>query len=303
MAPNVVIGILTWRGYDATRTCLESLRSLSEWPISTVVVDSASGTGEATQLAREFGAPVEALELPRNGGVPAGYNAAIQWAAEHGAEHVLLLNNDTVIEDPAMLERLISATGDTVGAIGPIVHDPDGTIFSAGGFVSMWKGVADHWNGPPRTDKPYSAEWLDGPCLLISIAAARRIGGLEPTYFLYWEELDWCVRARRAGFECIVQPATSILHARSTREPSPQTRYLLLRNGILFMRRNGTIGQNLTSLTYLVLARIPKLLLRSMRRHDGLLTAVRTSGGALAWNLADAARHGWRRPADGPVIK
>jgi GT2 family glycosyltransferase len=300
---KIAIGVLTWRGYDATRACLESLRILGGWPIPTLIVDNDSGTGEGARLAAEFGAPIEALTLHENGGVPAGYNAAITWAANRGADFVLLLNNDTLITDPAMLKRLIEAIGNDVAVVGPIVRDPDGSLFSAGGFFSMRKGIGDHRKTPVMTDRPYASDWLDGPCLLVSLDAARRIGGLAPEYFLYWEELDWCVRARRAGYRCLVQPATAIVHGRTTREPSPHVRYLMLRNGILFMRRNGTAGENLTSFAWTVAARIPKLVAASVGRQGGIPVAVRVATRAIAWNMTDAIRRRrWRIPADGARI-
>jgi GT2 family glycosyltransferase len=97
-AHQLVISILTWRDQDATRACLESLRVLNDWPVPTLVVDNGSGTGEGALLAAEFGSPVEALELPDNGGVASGYNSGISWAAERGASHVLLLNNDATVQ-------------------------------------------------------------------------------------------------------------------------------------------------------------------------------------------------------------
>ena len=302
MAPTIVIGILTWHGYDLTKACLESLKTLSDWPIPTLVVDNGSGTGEGVRLAQEFGPPVESIELAEDGGVPTGYNAAMRWASDRHADYVLLLNNDTIISDPAMIRLLAAAATDRVAAVGPIVRDPDGAVHSAGGFLRMWKARSDHFKEAQTPDRPYSAEWLDGPCLLVSVDAARRIGGLEPTYFLYWEELDWCVRARHAGYQCVVQPLTSITHARSSRDPSAEARYLMLRNQILFMRRNGSFSQNLTSFTWLILARIPKQLVRSVGR-EGLGTALRAASRGIAWNLALALRRRrWRLPADGPDI-
>lgn len=302
MAAKVAIGVLTWRGYGASRACLESLRKLHDWPIRTLVVDNASGTGEGARLATEFGMPVEALTLEVNGGVPTGYNAAIRWAAKRGATHVLLLNNDVVITDPNLLARLLDATDADVAAVGPIVRDLDGTVFSAGGFLSSWKGVGDHWK-VPREDRPYAADWLDGPCILVSIAAARRFGGLAPEFFMYWEEMDWCVRARRAGYRCLVQPSTSIVHTRSSREISSQMRYLMLRNGIMFSRRNATFRENVTSFAWLIAARIPKTLVQSVGRQVGPYKTLQIAARAVWWNLIDAIRRRrWRLPSDGPGL-
>lgn len=299
---KIVIGVLTWRGYDVTRACLASLRSLNEWPVATLVVDAASGTNEGARLAAEFGPPVEALELRENGGVPAGYNAAIRWAAEQGADLVLLLNNDTVITDPAMLTRLAAAVEDDVAVVGPIVREETGEIFSAGGFMDWRRGHGYHRLRPLRTDRPYPAKWLDGPCLLVSVAAALRIGGLWPDYFMYWEELDWCVRAGRLGFRCVIEPRTSIVHARSTRA-SMRVRQLMLRNGILFMRRHGSISQNLTSLAWVGLYRAPGMVAKRLVRPREAARMAQVIITAFGWNLRDAWKHRrWRLPADGPDL-
>lgn len=303
VAAKVVIGVLTWRGYDATRACLESLRLLEEWPLPTVVVDSASGTGEGIRLATEFGPSVQALTLDENGGVPAGYNAAIGWAARRGASHVLLLNNDVVITDADLVQRLLAAADSDVAAVGPIVHDADGTVYSAGGLIDWTRGRSSHRTIPVRRDRAYEAEWLDGPCLLVSIPAAIRIGGLEPTYFMYWEELDWCVRARTHGFRCLLQPTTSIVHLRGARKRTMDIRYLLLRNGILFMRRNGTLHQNLTSLVWAAGYLSVGLVVKRVRTPRAVPAAIGVVWRAFAWNVRDAIRRRrWRLPADGPSL-
>src|SRR6186997_3327915 len=92
---KIVIGVLTWNGYELARTCIESLTRLREWPVAVVVVDNGSDQAEGQQLADEFGPPVTTVRLARNAAVAGGYNAAIRAAADQGATHVLLLNNDT----------------------------------------------------------------------------------------------------------------------------------------------------------------------------------------------------------------
>lgn len=300
---TAAIAILTWRGYDVTHACLDGLRSLAGWPAPTVVVDNDSGTGEGERLAREFGHPVEAVTRNINDGVPGGYNAGLSWAAGRGVSHVLLLNNDVRIVDPAMLKHLLEAAGPDVAAVGPIVRDRDGSIFSAGGQLDMRRGRWDHRKRPLRSEAPYEVEWLDGPALLVSIDAARAIGGLAPEYFMYAEELDWCVRARRAGYRCVVQPATSIIHERSTLTPSSAVRYLMFRNSTLFMRRNGTPLEILGALAWQLFWRAPGLVVRSRRDGTGVLTAFRIILRSLSWNLGDAARRrSWRVRATGPSI-
>lgn len=293
-AVPVAIGILTWRGYETTKACLESLRILEDWPIPTVVIDNGSGTGEGRRLAEEFGEPVETVEMDSDGGVPVGYNAAVRWASAKQAEHVLLLNNDTVITDPAMLRRLLQAAGPGIGVVGPLILDPDGSTFSAGGALSMTKGYSEHHKAPIDPDRPYDADWLDGPAMLMSLAAARAIGALAPEYFMYWEELDWCVRARRAGYRSVVQPSTSITHMRGTATESDFVRYQLARNRILFLRRNASAVENLTAQFWMS---------ASLIRRLGPMPRARAFVRASLWNLRDAVRRRrWRLPADGPTI-
>ncbi len=297
--PSVAVVVLTWRGEETTRACLRGLTRLSSWPLPTLIVDNASGTGEGDRLAAEFGPPVTSLTRLVNDGVPGGYNAGLRWASQIGASHVLLLNNDVEILDPAMVDRLVEVAAPGVAAIGPLILDPDGSVFSAGGFIDFRRGRWDHRKRPHRAKSPYAAAWLDGPALLVAMEAAQAIGGLAPEYFMYAEELDWCVRADRAGYRCMVQPTTSIVHHRSTRTPSPRVRYLMLRNGVLFMRRNGTAFENVTSLAWLLAWRMPGMVWR-----DGWpFRAVRLGLRAIGWNVADAARRrGWRVPADGPRV-
>jgi GT2 family glycosyltransferase len=299
---RVVLAVVTWRAEALTRECLAGLTRLVDWPVPTLVVDNASGTGEGERLAAEFGEPVSALTRSVNDGVPGGYNAALEWAIEKGASHLLLLNNDVVVTDPRMLERLMAATGRDVAAVGPLVHDPNGAVFSAGGWVDWTRGRGRFWREPVAAE-PYEAEWLDGPCLLISTEAASKVGGLASEYFMYWEELDWAVRARRAGFRLLVQPATSITHIRSTRTASMRVRYLMLRNGILFMRRQGTASQNVTSLAWAIFYKSPGILIRCLGRPRDLVRVPGTVGSAFWWNVADAIQcRRWLLPGDGPPL-
>src|ERR1043166_3587904 len=117
--PRIVAAILTYRGLEPTRNCLKTLARSTSWPLPVVVVDNSSGTDEGVALAKEIGAPVASIVTSSNGGVPGGYNAALAWAADHGASHVLLLNNDTLLEDRQMLAALVGNLRPDVAAVGP----------------------------------------------------------------------------------------------------------------------------------------------------------------------------------------
>jgi GT2 family glycosyltransferase len=299
---TVVVGVLTWNGYEKARACVESLTTLDDWPLPILVVDNGSIAPEGQRLADEFGSPVVAVRLTPNRGVAGGYNAAMSRAAELGATHVLLLNNDTLVNDPKMLARLIAAAEPDVAAVGPVVLNSDGTVYSAGGKLSWTTGQSRHRRDSVVTDKPYDVPWLDGPCLLVSIDIARQVGGLAPIFVSYWEDIDWCVRTQRAGYRCVLEPRTSIVHLRGGTIPSPQARAYSLRNSLLFLRRNGSLANTLTGLAFFLTVRIPFHVARHAWPPRSIAPAIRSAAEAVIWHLRDVRSRGWLVPADGPPI-
>jgi hypothetical protein len=264
-----------------------------------VVVDNGSGTGEGERLAAEF--DVASVSLPTNGGVPAGYNAAIRWAREQGTAHVLLANNDLKFSDPDLATRLVARAATDVAAVGPIIRNEDGSISSAGGRVHRWTGHAERTHAPwaPST---YEVGALDGSCMLVSIDAACRIGGFEPEFFLYWEETDWCARARRAGLRILVDPDTTVMHLGRGSGNLRQTRRYALRNSLLYLRRNVGGLPGLTAAIVWLFGRLPAFVIRRLLERAGPQGIVADVRWALRWHLRDATHRGWRRPADGPDL-
>lgn len=298
LSDNTLIAVLTWNGAAVTRRCLDTLRTLPAWPHRVVLVDNASGTGEGEDLGLEYG--IAHLTTERNAGVAGGYNAAIGWACGRSYSHVLLLNNDTLIGDAHFVERLMSATGDRVAAVGPVVRSPDGPTSSAGGRLASAIGHAWHRRAPVGT-RPFDVDWIDGSSMLISIDAIRDVGGFSEDYFLYWEEVDWCTRAKRRGWRIRVQPAAHIVHTGGATIPTLLTRRMALRNCVLFARRNSRGLPHLGSLAWWAVARVPVFLLR-FARLAGARAAIREVRRAIAWNATDARTRGWWLEPAGPAL-
>jgi GT2 family glycosyltransferase len=271
----VGIAILTWRGEAVTRRCVEGALSLAGGPYPILVIDNHSGTGEGEAIAESLG--VESVELPENGGVPLGYNAGAAWALRKGFAHVLLLNNDLEFPDAHLVERLLGAAQ---------------------------VGVSGHLQRPLTSDGgPYEVDWVDGSCMLVATAALATIGGLAPEYFMYWEEVDWCTRARRAGLRCVVAPTATVVHHRGSASGSTAVVGRLRRNGLLFMRRNGNRRQNAQSFVFFVTVGLTMRVADAYRRRSGVGIELAASAKAAAWNITDAIRRGrWRLPASGPRL-
>jgi hypothetical protein len=143
--PRVTTVILNWNGLADTRECLHSLRGV-DYPINSVlVVDNGSADDEGSVLAAEFGNAIEVIRLAQNQGFAGGANTGIRRALGRGTDYVLLLNNDTIVE-PAFLRHLVRAAEEIPGlaAVCPktYFYGEPRTIYSTGGAVSLWRGVA-----------------------------------------------------------------------------------------------------------------------------------------------------------------
>ena len=295
---ELAIAVLDWNGESLTRACVASLGRLQDVKVEILIVDNGSSDPAVDQgLAAELG--VECLRLDRNLGVGGGYNAALRWAHDRGIDRVLLLNNDTVVGDTLLARRLMDACGPNVLTVGPLVLDEDGSVFSAGGTLDWRSAQTGHMRQAqmPAIDTPYPVPWVDGSCLLVSVPLACRIRGFDEEFFLYWEEVDLCIRATRHGFRCLVEPRASIVHLGSRSARPSQVDHLMLRNVILFMRRNARGAELLWFLLHLGLLRIPRFVARRTRRGAPVRESLGMVLRALSWNARDAWRKRSLRPA------
>jgi hypothetical protein len=216
--PLVCIILVNWNGKDDTLECLASLRRQTYVPHRILVVDNASRDGSA-QAIRSLYPEAELLELPENRRFAGGNNAGIRRALEAGAEYVLLLNNDTTA-DGDMVRNLVRAIRSQPGAgiVAPKIsyHDTPGLLWYAGGVISFWTGTMRHVGireeDRGQHDTPGETGYASGCCLLVSREVIERIGLLDESYFMYAEDADWSIRARRAGYRILYEPAARVWH-------------------------------------------------------------------------------------------
>jgi GT2 family glycosyltransferase len=250
MPPNVFLIVLCYNGIDLTLDCLASLRQ-QDYPASHIlVIDNASRDGTADTVARHY-PEVEVISTGDNLGYARGNNAGIQAALERGAEAMFLINNDTWLE-PNCVSTLVDslAAHPRVGIIGPMVYDggPGTVISSAGGSID-W-AYADASNlGAGETDQGQylarNVDFINGCGIMVTSSAARKAGLLDPRYFMYWEETDWCQRVVQSGFENRFEPAARMRH-KATRQVSdlgPTTLYYFSRNRLLFFAEHTPLAQ------------------------------------------------------------
>lgn len=258
ITPSVHIVILNWNSYQDSADCLRSLGQL-EYPSYKVwVVDNASANQEAQRLAEEF--PwAGILPQSQNLGFCGGCNEGMKKALEEKAELVMLLNNDTLVP-PGLLSDLVNGYNDLAepGAVSPLImHYPEKEKiwFSEAIWSTDWRsGMAAFklTNGRSveelKRQGPYKTEFACGCCLMVSAAIIRKVGLFDERYFAYFDEAEWCVRMKKAGFDAFVIPAAHMFHKVGATTPSLVMTYLMYRNRSLWISGNLSLKRKLQAL-------------------------------------------------------
>ncbi len=291
--PTVVALILNWNGRADTLACLQSLQQQTYPALLTLVVDNGSGDDSVAAIRAAF-PDVNVIETGANLGFCVGNNVGLEWALAHRADYVLLLNNDTWF-DPAMTSELVAAASAdaAIGLAGPKIYQaaPPNVLWSAGGLVTFWGNVtvmrgfgqADR----QQYDRATDVDYLPGCGILARRQLLETVGLLDPSYFAYYEDADWAMRARLAGWKVRYVPSAQMWHkggASTGGFYNPREKYLSGVNAVRFMRRYAHSGQWALYLTSLAVG-IPWLLMREGMR--GRSAAVR----AKIRGLVDGFRH------------
>ncbi len=247
-SPRVGIVVLNYHGTSDTLKCLDSLKAVDPENCLTIVVDNGSTPDPSSQFAQAH--PwATVIRREENGGWAGGNNTGIRHALEHGAEWVLLLNNDTIVA-PQLVDRLLEAARyhPDHGILGPIIccMDDPGTVMtdgcrfnhpeSAGFFERI--AVPIEPIDPPRADP---VDIVNGCCMMISKRVFEQIGLIDERFFLIHEESDFCLRAHQAGFECGILAEPLVWHKRSStfnRTGMSLQRYYDARNLFLLLRKH-----------------------------------------------------------------
>ena len=244
--PRVGIVILNWNQPTDTLACLESLRRLEYPSFEVVIVDNGSSDGSPERIAEQF--PQHLLiRNQSNLGFAAGNNVGIRDLVRRGVDYVLLLNNDTEVS-PDMLRLLVdTAESDPrIGVVGPKIYyyDQAKTIWSAGGAVNRlghsWHLRADELDdGSP--EKLLDVGYVTGCAILVKSSVIQAIGVLDERFFIYFEETEWCSRARNAGFRVVYEPRAHMWHkiTQTARNTSRKYLYLMTRNRLLYVQCSG----------------------------------------------------------------
>lgn len=270
--PRVSIIILNWNGLEDTIECLESLKKIAYPNYEVIVVDNGSQGNEPQLLQEKFGECIHLIRNDKNYGYTGGNNIGIKYALTNFLpDYLLLLNNDVVVAPDFLTEMVGLAAGDDqIGLVGPktYVYGTPDRLELVWYDVDMHKGRAFHVASREVDQGQYETaqevNYIQGSCLLVREKVIQNVGLLDEEYFCYWDETDYCVRAREAGYKIVYAPRAKIWHKKSPcskpwyrtlsrrgqAKMPPYRIYFMTRNNFKFMKKHATPSQYRNFLAY-----------------------------------------------------
>jgi GT2 family glycosyltransferase len=243
-AERIAAVVLNWCAYGQSRACVDRLAS-SDYPdLVTIVVDNASPDGSGEQLKRELPTATH-IAAGRNLGYAGGNNLGIARARELGADLVLLLNPDVEVARDCVsaLARTLLAEPRAALVAPKVIHAEDGSVGAVGGEVD-WLLAEPRQRGHLERDAGQfsgvtEVEFAPGTLVLCRMRAIAEVGPIPDEYFLYFEDVDWSLRFRAAGWRVLADPSAVGVHRESSSvgRESPLKSYYYVRNNLHFIDR------------------------------------------------------------------
>ncbi len=220
-----------------------------------IIVDNGSEANDTEQLKRikNQESRIKILFNVANLGFAGGNNIGIRYALEHGADYIILLNNDAVVA-PDFLGELVKVAekNPSFGIIGSRIYKYGTTeVVFDGGKINFWLNRGEHSEYKLTATSYKLVDYITGAAMLIKREVIEKMasinsaqGGLmREEYFLYYEDVDWCIRARRAGYKCVLVASSKVWHkvSATNKEGSSSYIYYHTRNSLMLAKFNGNI--------------------------------------------------------------
>lgn len=276
--PKVSIIVLTWNNYTDTKECIESLVKITYPNYEIVVVDNGSQDGSIQKIHLEF-PNLTYIFNKENLGFTGGNNVGMKYAVESGTEFLLVLNNDTTVKND-FLEPLVEDMlhDEKIGIIGPIIYyyDAPEQLYAAGRRLVFWR------RNPKEFNLFRDKEEIDGVigcCMLIRKELIKKIGYFCEQYFLGWEEVDYCLQAKKAGYRIVCEKKSEIWHkSRRTLNKVPVLEaYYSSRNKLLLTKRTAFFPFKYIFYAYFSLYIIFKVFEKTVSREKIMASAYRNA--------------------------
>lgn len=236
---KVAVVILNYKLKDQTLKCIESVNKSSYENIQIIVVDNASKDGLGEDV-KDF-PDVEFIASSINTGYTGGNNLGVNKALSDGADYIFILNPDTEVEKDTISKLVKGLEKYSCGIAGPKIYFAQskkiwyaGGVFDKANVIGLHRGVDEEDSG--QYDHPMETDFVSGAAILIKKEVFKKIGLFDERYFLYYEDSDFCFRAKDKSFKIMYIPDAVVSHAnaQTTGLGSPLQDYYIIRNRMLF---------------------------------------------------------------------
>lgn len=256
---SILVSIITvnYNGFNDTCELIDSI-PINDDTLEVVVVDNASKNDEASLLSKRY-PRIKTIRTKENLGFAGGNNIGIKEAK---GKYIFLVNNDTIFKvfnlNP-LIKRLESS--EDIAVVCPKIRFSwDECPIQFAGFTQLSNiTLRNHSIGYNEEDKgqynqDHPTPYAHGAAMMIKKEVIEKIGLMPECYFLYYEELDWSMIIKRAGYKIWYEPGTTIFHkeSKSTGQNSPLKAYYTTRNRLLFVKRNVISSIKYVSYAYLI---------------------------------------------------
>ncbi|MGI5841352.1 MAG: glycosyltransferase family 2 protein [Patescibacteria group bacterium] len=279
---QIAIIVLNWKQPQLTTNTVDSLLKITKKKFSyhIFIIDNKSPDNSFVLLEKEYkkNSHVSVLQTTENLGYVGGNNFGIEHALKQAYDYILLINNDVLVDRNFLSDLYHASTTKNFAITGPKIYFAPGfefhknrykkselgsVIWSAGGHMD-WNNIIGSNIGIDSVDNNQydsvllNPDFLSGCCLLINTTVFRKIGLLDPSYFMYLEDVDFCQRAKTHGFSIAYIPKARIWHinAGSSSSGSSLHDYFLTRNRLIFASRYANLRPKIAvfreSLKYLL---------------------------------------------------
>ena len=274
---KITIIILNYNGKKHTLECLDSVykvKKLKAYKVEIIVVDNGSDDGSVKAVAAKF-PQAKLINNKENLGFAEGNNVGIDYALKSGADFIMLLNNDTLVDKDFLIELIKGFRNNKdIGVASPKIYFAPGfefhkdkysktergkVIWYAGGLLD-WLNILGSHRGVDEVDKgqyqkAIETDFCTGCCMLIKKQVFEKIGLFDKKYYLYWEDVDFCIRAKKAGFKVFYLPQAFMWHknaAASEGVGGKTSVYYQTRNRALFALKYAKIKPKLAVLKEMI---------------------------------------------------
>jgi GT2 family glycosyltransferase len=261
---NIAIIVLNWKQPQLTVDTVESLLKINhkKFNFKIIVIDNGSTDDSVEMFRKKYqkNELIKILDTQKNLGYVGGNNFGIKYALKHNYDYVLLLNNDVIVDNDFLTNLLKPALkNNSFGILGPKIYfapghefhkdryskDEVGNVIWAVGGQMDWNNILGSNIGVDEVDHGQfekmttDLDFISGCCMLVRKEVFEKIGLLDQDYFMYLEDVDFCQRAKKAGYKLTYIPSSKIWHinAGSSKSGGDLHDYFITRNRLIFSQR------------------------------------------------------------------